>query len=119
MQHQAVGFVLLSSAAVAASGLVINLPLVLLVLITAAGLFVAPALVASYLLADAATDVASAESTSWVTSAFNVGTAAGTAAAGALVDVRGPGVAMVAGAAVATVLTAASLLGRTAGTSRM
>lgn len=119
VQHQAVGFVLLSSAAVAASGLVINLPLVLLALITAAGLFVAPALVASYLLADAATDVASAESTSWVTSAFNVGTAAGTAAAGALVDVRGPGVAMVAGAAVATVLTAASLLGRTAGTSRM
>ena len=35
----------------AASGLVINLPLVLLALITAAGLFVAPALVASYLLA--------------------------------------------------------------------
>ncbi|MFN8080345.1 MAG: MFS transporter [Kineosporiaceae bacterium] len=110
--HQAVACVLAGSAAVAASGWASGRPVLLLVLVAAAGLFVAPALVASYLVADAATEVASAESTSWVTSAFNVGAAAGTASAGVLVDVRGPGLAMVVGAAITVVLVAMKLLAR-------
>ena len=104
--------VLAGSAAVAASGWASGRPVLLLVLVAAAGLFVAPALVASYLVADAATEVASAESTSWVTSAFNVGAAAGTASAGVLVDVRGPGLAMVVGAAITVVLVAMKLPAR-------
>jgi len=69
-----------------------------------AGVFVAPAVVASYLVADEAVEGSSAESTAWVTAAFNVGTAAGTLLAGLLVDARSPGAAMLALAATTVLL---------------
>lgn len=70
-----------------------------------AGLFVAPAVVASYLVADEAVQGASAESTAWVTAAFNVGTAVGTLMAGLLVDAQSPGAAMLALAVTTVLLT--------------
>jgi sugar phosphate permease len=76
-----------------------------------AGLFVAPSVVASYLVADEAVQGASAESTAWVTAAFNVGTAAGTLLAGLLVDVRSASVAMLALALTTVVIATAGALG--------
>ncbi len=73
------------------------------------GLFITPALVASYLLADTATATPTAENTSWVNSAFNVGLSAGTALAGVIVDTHGPTTAILTAALTATLLTATLL----------
>lgn len=102
---QSVGAVLGAAAAVVVGASVAGLLPAVLAAFLVAGLFVAPAIVASYLVADEAVQGASAESTAWVTAAFNVGTAGGTLLAGLLVDVRGPGAAMLA-LAVATVALA-------------
>lgn len=71
-----------------------------------AGLCIAPALVCSYLVADAAAPVGSTEATAWVNAAFNVSVGLGTAVAGGLVDATSPegGMLVVAAAAVGMVL---------------
>jgi predicted MFS family arabinose efflux permease len=117
---QAVIAVLASAAAVALSALVAGRLLAVLLAFLVAGAFVAPAIVASYLVADDAVEGASAESTAWVTAAFNVGTAGGTLLAGLLVDRDGPGWALAALAATTTVLTlvAVAALRRSGGTGR-
>jgi predicted MFS family arabinose efflux permease len=111
---QAVVAVLGAAVAVAAGALVSALLVPVLVAFLVAGLFVAPAVVASYLVADEAVGAATAESTSWVTAAFNVGTAAGTLMAGLLVDRDGPGraLAALAGTTVALTLLAVALVRR-------
>ncbi len=108
---QSVVAVLGAAAAVAVGASVAGtLPAVLAAFLVA-GLFVAPAVVASYLVADEAVQGASAESTAWVTAAFNVGTAAGTLMAGFLVDARSPGTAMLALAVTTVVLATAGAVG--------
>lgn len=69
-----------------------------------AGLTVAPAIVASYLVADRVATTGESEATAWVNAAFNTSLAVGTAAAGALVDSTSPGVALAAAAAAAALL---------------
>ncbi|MCA0330501.1 MAG: hypothetical protein LCI03_11445 [Actinobacteria bacterium] len=102
---QAVVAVLASAAAVALSALVAGRLLAVLLAFLVAGVFVAPAIVASYLVADDAVAGASAESTAWVTAAFNVGTAGGTLLAGLVVDRDGPAWALGALAATTAVIT--------------
>ncbi len=102
---QAVVAVLASAAAVAAASAVSGVLPAVLAAFLVAGVFVAPAIVASYLVADEAVTGASAESTAWVTAAFNVGTAVGTLLAGLVVDRDGAGWALLALAATTTVIT--------------
>jgi MFS family permease len=102
---QAVVAVLASAAAVAAASAVSGVLPAVLAAFLVAGVFVAPAVVASYLVADEAVTGASAESTAWVTAAFNVGTAIGTLLAGLVVDRDGAGWALLALAATTTVIT--------------
>jgi predicted MFS family arabinose efflux permease len=102
---QAVIAVLASAAAVAAASAVSGVLPAVLAAFLVAGVFVAPAVVASYLVADEAVTGASAESTAWVTAAFNVGTAIGTLLAGLVVDRDGAGWALLALAATTTVIT--------------
>ena len=103
---QAITCVALASAGAAVTAAVTGHLLAMLVVVALTGLFVAPAIVASYLVADAATAEASAETTSWVNSAFNVGNAGGTALSGILIDARGPSAAILAAAVAAVVITA-------------
>lgn len=107
---QSVAAVLGAAAAVAVGAAVAGLLPAVLAAFLVAGLFVAPAVVASYLVADEAVRGASAESTAWVTAAFNVGTAAGTLLAGLLVDARSPSTAMLALALTTVVIAAAGAL---------
>lgn len=101
--------VLVSSGVVALCAAVSGSLAPMLVLFVIAGVFVAPSIVASYLVADAVTVAATAEATSWVNSAFNVGVAVGTLVAGLLVDASGPSLAMVVAAVVAVALAVSSL----------
>jgi len=76
--------------------------LVLGVLLTALGLFLAPALVTGYLLADELSPAsARTEASSWINTASNAGAAIGAALAGVLVDHVNTTAAFVAGAAAA------------------
>ncbi len=100
----------LSAACAALAAAITAHLLVTLALVSVTGLFVAPAIVASYLVADTATTGPCAETTSWVNSAFNVGIGAGTALSGPLIDSHGPAVATLAGAAVAIGLTLTSAI---------
>ncbi|MEV0580665.1 MULTISPECIES: MFS transporter [unclassified Streptomyces] len=60
---------------------------VLAALVAVAGLFVAPALTTAYLIADESVDAARrTQAGAWVNTAFNAGSAGGTAAVGLLVD---------------------------------
>jgi predicted MFS family arabinose efflux permease len=104
--------VTLSAAAAAITAALTGHLLPMLVMVALTGLFVAPSLVASYLVADAATAKATAETTSWVNSAFNVGTSGGTALSGLLVDTHGPTAAILAGAAAAVFLSAIAAFSR-------
>lgn len=70
-----------------------------------------PAIVASYLVADAVLPVGT-RATAWVTAAFNVFLAAGTAVAGRLVDVAGPAGGLAAPALFAAVMLLAASLPR-------
>ncbi|MFE6975178.1 MFS transporter [Streptomyces sp. NPDC057682] len=73
-------------ATLLAAGFSPGLP-VLAVLIAVAGLFVAPALTTAYLIADASVDEGRrTRAGAWVNTAFNAGSAAGSAAAGLLID---------------------------------
>jgi hypothetical protein len=111
LQH-AIACVTLSAAAAAITAALTGHLLPMLVMVALTGLFVAPSLVASYLVADAATAKATAETTSWVNSAFNVGTSGGTALSGLLVDTHGPTAAILAGAAAAVFLSAIAAFSR-------
>ena len=76
--------------------------LVLGALLTALGLFLAPALVTGYLLADELSPAsARTEASSWINTASNAGAAIGAALAGVLVDNVNTTAAFVAGAAAA------------------
>ena len=76
--------------------------LVLGVLLTALGLFLAPALVTGYLLADELSPAgARTEASSWINTASNAGAAIGAAMAGVLVDHVSTTAAFAAGAAAA------------------
>ncbi|PPF70421.1 MFS transporter [Clavibacter michiganensis] len=69
------------------------------------GLFLAPAMVSGYLLADAQTEPAvRTEASAWVNTAVNTGVALAAAAVGAIVDEAGPVAGMLAGALAALVL---------------
>ena len=107
---QSVAAVLGAAAAVAIGASVAGILPAVLAAFLVAGLFVAPAVVASYLVADEAVRGASAESTAWVTAAFNVGTAAGTLMAGLLVDLRSPSAAMLVLALATAALTTVGVL---------
>lgn len=103
-QH-AMACLVLGAAAVALTATLTAELLPMLVLVVVTGVFVAPSIVASYLLAEGTTDESSAATTSWVTSAFNVGIAAGTALSGVLVAGHGPAAGMLAGAGLSIALT--------------
>lgn len=83
----------------------------LAVLMAVAGIVVAPVTTAAFGLLDRVAPAGTAtEATSWIITAYQVGLAAGTAAAGALVEHSGTGAAFVAGvgcAALAAVITLA------------
>ncbi|MEU2024519.1 MFS transporter [Streptomyces sp. NPDC016469] len=73
-------------AAVAVAGLAGNV-YVLIAVVGAAGLFVAPVLTTAYLIADESADAARrTRAGAWVNTAFNAGSSGGTAAVGLLVD---------------------------------
>jgi MFS family permease len=112
--QQAVACVALSAGGAVLAAALTGRLVLMLVAVAVTGLFVAPSIVASYLVADAATAEASAETTSWVNSAFNVGTAGGTALAGVLIDARSPSAAILAAAAAAVVITAVAAVARRA-----
>jgi predicted MFS family arabinose efflux permease len=77
-------------------------------LLLALGSFLAPSLVAGYLLADALTgEEVRTEAATWLTTACNAGAAAGAAVAGVLADSSGTTAAFLTGAA----LAAACVLG--------
>lgn len=98
------------SGAVAAAGLAGNL-YVLVAVVGAAGLFVAPALTTAYLIADESADAARrTRAGAWVNTAFNAGSSGGTAAVGLLVD-RLPLALCCAVAAAPALLCAAVVLG--------
>ncbi|MFC6236498.1 MFS transporter [Longivirga aurantiaca] len=109
VRRQAVVLVLGSASAVLVAAAVSGWLVPMLLAFLVAGVFVAPAVVASYVIADDAVTGSSAEATSWVNSAFNVGTAFGTALAGVLVDAGGPGAAMLALAVTTVALTAVAV----------
>ncbi len=69
-----------------------------------AGLFIAPAIVSSYLLADESAAAGSTEATAWVNASFNACLALGSAAAGVVVDAASPRLAMLVLAGVASVV---------------
>jgi hypothetical protein len=78
------------------------------------GLVVAPAFVATYLAVDAAAPTAGSEATAWVNAVFNAAAAAGTAAAGVVVDRASPAAALLTAALAAGVLLACGAIsGRT------
>lgn len=110
VRRQAVLLVLASACAVLLAAALSGWLVPMLVTFLVAGMFVAPSVVASYVIADEAVTGSSAEATSWVNSAFNVGTAFGTAMAGLLVDWRGPGIAMLALALTTVALTSAAVV---------
>ncbi|MYY03670.1 MFS transporter [Streptomyces sp. SID4913] len=84
---------------------------VLVALVAVAGLFVAPALTTAYLIADESVDAARrTQAGAWVNTAFNAGSAGGTAAVGLLVD-RLPLALCFALAAAPALLCAASVSG--------
>ena len=112
VRRQAVVLVLASAAAVLVAAAVSGWLVPMLMAFLVAGVFVAPSVVASYVIADEAVTGSSAEATSWVNSAFNVGTAFGTALAGVLVDARGPGAAMLVLALTTVALTSAAVVAR-------
>ena len=109
VRSQAVVLVLGSASAVLIAAAVSGWLVPMLLAFLVAGVFVSPAVVASYVIADDAVTGSSAEATSWVNSAFNVGTAFGTALAGVLVDARGPEAAMLALAVTTVALTAVAV----------
>jgi len=94
--------------------------LVLGVLLTALGLFLAPALVTGYLLADELSPAsARTEASSWINTASNAGAAIGAASAGVLVDHVNTTAAFTAGAAAACLcVLLASCRAHTIGRSR-
>lgn len=93
-------------------------PLVLVLAVTAVGVWVAPALTSAYLAADeAAPENARTRAGTWVNSACNAGNAAGTAAIGFAVD-RWPLTVCFAAAAAVPLLTGAAALLRGAAPPR-
>ncbi len=80
----------------------------LVALLGLAGLMIAPAFVASYLVADLAAPVGSSEATAWVNAAFNAALAIGTAGAGVVIDATSPSTALGAFAVAAALLIAAA-----------
>lgn len=82
--------------------------MLLVALLAVAGLTIAPAIVASYLVADQFVPVGSSQATAWVNAAFNTALAGGTSLAGVVVDVASPRAALGSAAAVAAVLVAAA-----------
>lgn len=73
---------------------------------TISGLFLAPLLIVGYLTADARTDHrVQTEASSWINTAVNLGAAFGAALFGGVTDTMGPGLALVACAAVAAMIT--------------
>lgn len=105
-QIHTVVLTLASAALVAVGGLAAHNFLLLVTLLAVAGLTIAPAIVASYLVADLAAPVGSSEATAWVNSAFNTSLAAGTASAAAVVDATSPGTALGAAGMVTTLIVA-------------
>nr|WP_202542597.1 MFS transporter [Streptomyces sp. SID2563] len=98
------------SGAVAAAGLAGNV-YVLIAVVGAAGLFLAPALTTAYLIADESADAARrTRAGAWVNTAFNAGSSGGTAAVGLLVD-RLPLALCCAVAAAPALLCAAAMWG--------
>ena len=95
-----------TAALVAVAGLAAHNFVLLVALLGVAGLTIAPAIVASYLVADLAAPVGSSEATAWVNSAFNTSLAVGTAFAGAVVDATSPGTALAAAGMVTALLVA-------------
>jgi hypothetical protein len=91
-----------------AAALVAGTFAVLVLVLGIAGLTIAPAIVASYVLADEAVPVGSSEATAWVNAAFNTALAGGTAAAGVVVDMTSPGAALGSAAVVAALLATAA-----------
>ncbi|WLQ37087.1 MFS transporter [Streptomyces castrisilvae] len=84
---------------------------VLVALVAVAGLFVAPALTTAYLIADESVDASRrTQAGAWVNTAFNAGSAGGTAAVGLLVD-RLPLALCFALAAAPALLCAAAVAG--------
>ncbi|MGQ4486227.1 MFS transporter [Streptomyces sp. 372A] len=97
-------------AAVAAAGPAGNV-YVLIAVVGAAGLFVAPALTTAYLIADESADAARrTRAGAWVNTAFNAGSSGGSAAVGLLVD-RLPLALCCAVAAAPALLCAGAVLG--------
>jgi hypothetical protein len=97
---------------VAVSGLTTHTFALLVALLALAGLSIAPAIVASYLVADEAAPVGSSQATAWVNAAFNTALAVGTASAGAVVDATSPATALAAAGLVTAVLVATPALRR-------
>lgn len=97
---------------VAVSGLTTHTLALLVALLALAGLSIAPAIVASYLVADEAAPVGSSQATAWVNAAFNTALAVGTASAGAVVDATSPATALAAAGLVTAVLVATPALRR-------
>lgn len=112
--RQAIACVGLTAAGAAIMAALVGHLLIFLLAVAFTGLFVAPAMIATYLAAEVATSEPTAETTSWVNSAFNVGAAVGTAFAGVLVDQRGPAIAILVGAIVASGVTATAFFVRDA-----
>lgn len=100
------GFTALAGLAVAAATDLVVLGVLLAVL----GLAGAPLLTVAYLAADGlVTDDVRTESATWVTTAMNIGIATGAAGAGVVIDLAGPGRALLAGAVISG-LTAALII---------
>lgn len=91
-----------SAALVVIAGVSTHAVIPMALLLGLAGLFISPAFVCGYVIADRATPKAAAEAGSWVNAVFNVSLAGGYAVAGLLVDAWSPGWALTAAAVLAS-----------------